>query len=168
MPSGTETILLAEDEAGVRRFVRKTLEQHGYRVLECSNGPEAIERARQNPASIQLLLTDAVMPEMGIAELVAQFAACRPGVPVLRMSGYSDLVWPGVDAEASYLQKPFTPAALLARVRALLDRIACLAPFDGCLQCRQGPGTDGRAVCSASLRLEAICFIWFWPWCDFL
>src|ERR1035437_5806082 len=61
-------------------------------------------------------------PDMGGAELAAQFADCRPGVPVLCMSGYSAMVWPGADAEASYLQKPFTPEALLTRVRALLDR----------------------------------------------
>lgn len=126
MPSGTETILLAEDEEGVRRFVRDNLEQRGYRVLGCSNGREAIERARQHSGSIHLLITDAVMPEMGGAELAAQFADCRPGVPVLCMSGYSALVWPGAAAQASYLQKPFTPTALLTRVRALLDRYQTL------------------------------------------
>jgi two-component system cell cycle sensor histidine kinase/response regulator CckA len=129
MPSGTETILLAEDEADVRRFVRENLEQHGYRVLECSNSLEAIEIMRQNPASIHLLLTDAVMPEVGGAELAAQFAVARPGVPVLCMSGYSDLVWPGAAAEGRYLQKPFTPAALLTRVRAMLDRKEALHPL---------------------------------------
>jgi DNA-binding response OmpR family regulator len=62
------------------------------------------------------------MPEMGGAELAAQFAECHPGVPVLCMSGYSAMVWPGAPAaESSYLQKPFTPTALLTRVRALLD-----------------------------------------------
>ncbi len=121
MPSGTETILLAEDEDGVRRFTRETLEQRGYRVLGCSNGREAIERARLHPDPIHLLITDAVMPEMSGADLAAQFADCRPGVPVLCMSGYSAMVWPGADVQASYLQKPFTPAALLTRVRALLD-----------------------------------------------
>jgi PAS domain S-box-containing protein len=128
MPSGTETILLAEDEEGVRRFVLENLERRGYRVLGCSNGREAIERARQHPSSIHLLITDAVMPEMGGAELAAQFADCRPGVPVLCMSGYSAMVWPGANAEASYLQKPFTPAALLTRVRALLDGHSGLRP----------------------------------------
>jgi two-component system cell cycle sensor histidine kinase/response regulator CckA len=124
MPWGTETILLAEDEEGVRRFVLESLERRGYRVLGCCNGREAIERARQHPGAIDLLITDAVMPEMGGAELAAQFADCRPGVPVLCMSGYSAMVWPGADAaEASFLQKPFTPAALLMRVRALLDRV---------------------------------------------
>jgi signal transduction histidine kinase/DNA-binding response OmpR family regulator len=123
MSWGTETILLAEDEEGVRRFVLESLERRGYRVLGCCNGREAIERARQHPGAIDLLITDAVMPEMGGAELAAQFADCRPGVPVLCMSGYSAMVWPGAAAaESSYLQKPFTPAALLMRVRALLDR----------------------------------------------
>src|ERR1035441_10370523 len=123
MPWGTETILLSEDEEGVRRFVLESLERRGYRVLACCNGREAIERARQHPGAIDLLITDAVMPEMGGAELAAQFADCHPGVPVLCMSGYSAMVWPGADAAGpSFLQKPFTPAALLMRVRALLDR----------------------------------------------
>jgi signal transduction histidine kinase/ActR/RegA family two-component response regulator len=124
MPWGTETILLAEDEEGVRRFVLESLERRGYRVLGCCNGREAIERARQHPGAIDLLITDAVMPEMGGAELAAQFAECHPGVPVLCMSGYSAMVWPGAAAgESGYLQKPFTPTALLTRVRALLDRV---------------------------------------------
>jgi len=122
LPLVTETILLAEDEAGVRGFVRLTLEHHGYRVLECSNGREAIERALQHPGSIHLLITDAVMPEMGGAELAGHFADCRPGVPVLCITGDSSAVWPGVASETGCLQKPFTPAALLTRVRALLDR----------------------------------------------
>jgi two-component system, cell cycle sensor histidine kinase and response regulator CckA len=117
---GTETILLVEDEAIVRRFLRESLEQYGYRVLECSNGLEAMERTRQYPATIDLLLTDLVMPEMGGAELAAQFSACRPGVPVLCLSGYSEVVWPR--GAASFLEKPVTPAVLLTRVRALLDR----------------------------------------------
>jgi DNA-binding response OmpR family regulator len=69
------------------------------------------------------------MPEMGGAELSTLFADCRPGVPVLCMSGYSAMVWPGAEAaEASYLQKPFTPAALLTRVRTLLDRVEAPQP----------------------------------------
>jgi two-component system cell cycle sensor histidine kinase/response regulator CckA len=123
MPAATETILLAEDEAAVRGFVRLTLERHGYRVLVCSNGREAIECARQHAGSIDLLITDAIMPEMGGAELAERFADCRPGVPVLCMCGDGGTVWPGVASEASCLRKPFTPAALLLHVRALLDCI---------------------------------------------
>jgi two-component system, cell cycle sensor histidine kinase and response regulator CckA len=116
---GTETILLVEDEAIVRRFLRESLAQYGYRVLECSNGLEAMERARHYPASIDLLLTDLVMPGMGGAELAEQFSACRPGVPVLCLSGYSEVVWP--PGAGSFLEKPVTPAVLLTRVRTLLD-----------------------------------------------
>jgi two-component system cell cycle sensor histidine kinase/response regulator CckA len=116
---GTETILLVEDEAIVRRFLRESLEQYGYRVLECSNGLEAMDRARQYPASIHLLVTDLVMPGMGGAELAAQFSVCRPGVPVLCLSGYSEVVWPR--GAGSFLEKPVTSTVLLARVRALLD-----------------------------------------------
>ena len=118
---GTETVLLAEDQLGVRRFVRTSLEQGGYRVIECSTGLEAIERARRHSDSIHLLLTDAVMPDMGGAELAKQFAVCCPGVPVICMSGYSDLVWPEAATVDSYLQKPFTAEALLLRVRTSLD-----------------------------------------------
>jgi two-component system, cell cycle sensor histidine kinase and response regulator CckA len=123
-PSGTETILLAEDEDGVRHFVQQNLEKYGYRVLPCANGREAIECARRHPVPIHLLITDAVMPDMGGAELAALFADSHPDVPVLCISGYSAKVWPGADTEANYLQKPFTPAVLLTRVRALLDRVA--------------------------------------------
>jgi two-component system, cell cycle sensor histidine kinase and response regulator CckA len=123
---GTETILLVEDEAIVRRFLLESLEQHGYRVLECSNGLEAMERARHYPASIDLLLTDLVMPEMGGAELAEQFSACRPGVPVLCLSGYSEVVWPL--GAGSFLEKPVTPAVLLTRVRTLLDHAEVLLP----------------------------------------
>jgi signal transduction histidine kinase len=122
-PSVTETILIAEDEAGVRGFVRLILQQRGYRVLECSNGREAIEQARRYPGSIHLLIADAVMPEMGGAQLAVQFADCRPGVPVLCISGDSDKAWPEAAAETGCLQKPFAPEVLLTRVRALLDRV---------------------------------------------
>ena len=117
---GNETIILAEDEPGVRRYVREILQQHGYTVLEASNGREAIELARRYPGAIHLLLADAVMPEMGGMELSQQFSAARPGIPVLCMSGYSDHVWPQADRPGSYIQKPFTPASLLARIRAVL------------------------------------------------
>jgi two-component system, cell cycle sensor histidine kinase and response regulator CckA len=122
VPSATETVLLVEDEPGVRRFVKLTLERDGYRVLDCSTGIEAIQRVRQHPDPIHLMLTDAVMPDMGGAELVAQFATCRPGVPVLCMYGDSSLVWPAAAIEGSCLQKPFTAAVLLTCVRGSLAR----------------------------------------------
>jgi two-component system cell cycle sensor histidine kinase/response regulator CckA len=120
--AGTETILLAEDEPAVRGFVRVTLEQNGYMVLECANGVEAVEQARHYPAPIHLLLSDVVMPEMSSSELAAQFALYRPGVPVLCMSGYSDPIWPQTADGLTCLQKPFSRSALLQRVRAVLEK----------------------------------------------
>jgi DNA-binding response OmpR family regulator len=120
-PSGRETILLAEDDPGVRKYVREILERHGYTVLETSNGREALEAPRQHPGPVHLLLADAVMPEMGGLELSGQFQAARAGVRMLCMSGYSDRVWPQAETPAGYIQKPFPPAALLTRIRTLLD-----------------------------------------------
>ncbi len=120
-PSGKETILLAEDDPGVRKYVREILELHGYAVLETSNGREALELAGRHPGPIHLLLADAVMPEMGGLELSKQFHSARAGVPTLCMSGYTDRAWPQGDIPAGFIQKPFTPAALLTRIRTLLD-----------------------------------------------
>ena len=121
--SGNETILLAEDEPGVRGFVRQTLERHGYTVLETSNGREALELARKHTGPIHLLMADVVMPEMDGAELADQFGADRPGVPVLFMSGYADHLGRSERMGAGYLQKPFTSASLLTQVRAVLDAV---------------------------------------------
>ena len=122
VPSGRETIVLAEDDRGVRKYVREILERHGYTVLQAANGREALHAAEEHPGPIHLLLSDAVMPEMGGWELAAQFGAVRPGVPVLCMSGYSDPPWSPGEVDASFIQKPFTPAALLVQVRATLER----------------------------------------------
>jgi two-component system, cell cycle sensor histidine kinase and response regulator CckA len=120
-PAGKETILLAEDEPGVRKYVREILQQHGYTVLETSNGRDALELAGEHSGPIHLLLADAVMPAMGGLELSRQFISARPGVPVLCMSGYSDRIWSQAEMPENYIQKPFTPAALLTRIRTLLD-----------------------------------------------
>jgi len=122
MPAaGSETILLTEDEAGVRGYVRYILERHGYRVAEASNGIEAMDVVRSYPGPIHLLLTDVVMPEVGGVELAAQFAAVYPGVPVLYMSGYNDRLWMQSDTPVDIIQKPFASGALLAQIRELLD-----------------------------------------------
>jgi two-component system, cell cycle sensor histidine kinase and response regulator CckA len=118
---GHETILLTEDEAGVRGYVRHILERHGYRVAEASNGLEAMDVVHRYPGPIHLLLTDVVMPEVGGVELAAQFAAVYPGVPVLYMSGYNDRLWMQDENPVDYIQKPFASTALLAQIRELLD-----------------------------------------------
>jgi CheY-like chemotaxis protein len=120
-PCGKETILVAEDEPGVRNYVRQILEQRGYTIVAAGNGREALAAARQYPGEIQLLLTDVVMPQMGGVELARAFEAARPDARILCMSGYSERLWPGAHAGHNYIQKPFTPTELLRQVRQVLD-----------------------------------------------
>lgn len=121
--SGTETILLAEDDEAVRGFVSGLLRQHGYQVVETSDPNAALQAALQQPSPIHLLLTDVVMPYMSGMELAARFKELHPGVPVLLMSGYSaKLRTQPLDAPS--IEKPFSPAALLSRVRDLLDGVS--------------------------------------------
>ena len=117
--AGSGTILLAEDEDGVRRFVGGVLRLNGYTVLEAATGRDALDVSRRHGGAIDLLVTDLIMPEMGGVELAERFAGERPGVPVLMMSGYADRPL-SPERTAARFSKPFTPAALLARVRQAL------------------------------------------------
>jgi PAS domain S-box-containing protein len=117
--AGSGTILVAEDEPGVRDFIGRALTRLGYNVLKAPNGREALALSRTHNGKVDLLLTDVVMPDVGGVELAEKFTAERPGVPVLLMSGYAEnLVNDGV--AAGHIQKPFTSAALLAQVSDLL------------------------------------------------
>jgi two-component system, cell cycle sensor histidine kinase and response regulator CckA len=119
--SGSETILLAEDDAGVRRYVRQVLERNGYHVLEAVNGREALTVTSRHSGPIHLLLTDVVMPDTGGLELVEQFAKLRPGTRALYMSGYGDRLWRRDQANVHCIQKPFAAGAILREIRKLLD-----------------------------------------------
>jgi PAS domain S-box-containing protein len=125
--SGTETILLVEDEMGLRKYLRQALERHGYTVIETANGREALDQARKNERRIHLLLTDMVMPEMGGTELAAHFGHGPHAIPILCMSGYTDRAWRPDCSTASFIQKPFTREALLGRIRQLLAQQAPLS-----------------------------------------
>ncbi len=121
---GRETILLVEDEEGVRALARKILAAQGYTVLEADGPRRALELLEQTGEPIDLLLTDVVMPEMDGSELASRAAVLRPATKVLFMSGYTDeaIAGRGLIAEGGrFLQKPFTPDVLAARVRAILD-----------------------------------------------
>jgi PAS domain S-box-containing protein len=122
---GTETILLVEDQPNVRNLARSLLARLGYNVLEASNGDEALALAQQGSAHIHLLLTDLVMPGMSGSELAARLAAIRPGLRTLYMSGYANRTPAYRDApgfQDNCIGKPFTLAALAAKVREVLDR----------------------------------------------
>lgn len=121
---GTETILVVEDEPSVRTLVRDELRKLGYRVVEAKNGVEACLLATQQAGSLQLLLTDVVMPGMGGRELAQHLSVIKPDLRTLFMSGYMDDV--GImagqeEGSSSFLQKPFTPEVLAGAVRNLLD-----------------------------------------------
>jgi CheY-like chemotaxis protein len=121
---GTETVLLVEDEAAVRRITRIAMEAQGYTILEASSGAEAIQVAGQHEGPIHLLVTDVVMPEMSGPELVGALRALLPDLKVLYVSGYTDdaVVRYGLTPPSdAFLQKPFTPLALGKKVRDVLD-----------------------------------------------
>jgi PAS domain S-box-containing protein len=119
-----ETVLLVEDETSLRDLTSRILTRHGYRVRAMATGTEAIELARALGPAVDLLLTDVVMPEMMGNEVAAAVRAIVPGVPALYMSGYAQPILDshGVPAlSIDILEKPFTEARLLARVRQALD-----------------------------------------------
>ncbi|HEV8580416.1 MAG TPA: response regulator [Thermoanaerobaculia bacterium] len=121
---GTETILLAEDNAPVRQLAAKVLGQYGYTVIEAESSEHALSLAQQLPEEIQLLVTDVVMPGISGGELATRIAQLRPQIKVLFMSGYTDdtIVRHGVSIEhVHYLGKPFTAARLTQKVRLALD-----------------------------------------------
>ena len=122
--AGTETLLLAEDDEMLRPLARELLARLGYTVLEAGNAAEALARARQHEGAIHLLIADVVMPGPSGRELARRLAESRPDTKVLYVSGYTDdaIVHHGMlEAGLNFLQKPFTPAALARKVRAVLD-----------------------------------------------
>ena len=122
---GSETILVIEDEDMVRGLAARGLKDHGYSVIEASNGSEALHYVKQHPGTVHLVISDVVMPEMGGRELSTLLAQFEPELPVLFMSGYTgdDVMHRGLlDPGAPFQQKPFTPAGLATKVRSMLDQ----------------------------------------------
>jgi DNA-binding response OmpR family regulator len=120
-----ETILVVEDEPSVRELIAAVLEQRGYKVIKAADAYDAIHLSRQHPGSIEMLVTDVVMPKMSGPQLARQLLPQRPDMNVLYLSGHTDnavahhgVLEPGVE----FLAKPFSQDALLKKIRNLLDR----------------------------------------------
>jgi DNA-binding NtrC family response regulator len=122
---GSETLLVVEDEEGVRELMQAWLESHGYRVLTAGNGVEALEACEAFDGTIDLVVADMVMPAMGGPALARRLKPLRPDLKVMFISGYAD-VSPGdrdvLDEPTLFLQKPFALSALVDTVRRALDQ----------------------------------------------
>ena len=126
-PKGHETLLVAEDEAGVRKLLCEVLRMAGYRVLEAADATDALRIGNDTSQPLDLLISDLVMPDLGGDELAERLGARRPGLKVLLMSGYTEnsIVRQGVmNAHRPFLAKPFTPDSLALKVREVLDGAA--------------------------------------------
>ena len=124
MPVGSETVLLVEDDAGVRNLLQHIISKLGYKLLEAGNGQEALRLIAHYPDPVHLLLTDVVMPGISGKILAEELSRTRPDMKTLFMSGYTDeaiahhgVLNPGV----AFLQKPFSPMSLAAKMRSVLD-----------------------------------------------
>ena len=122
--SGTETVLVVEDQIEARSVICETLRRRGYTVIEAINGPDAIVKGRQPETGIDVMLTDVVMPGMGGRRVTEVIRATRPNLRVVYMSGYTDsaivdhgILEPGV----TFVQKPFATDTLLRKIREVLD-----------------------------------------------
>ena len=121
----SETILLVEDEAGVRQLAKRILDRAGYRVLEASNGEDAERLFVNHSGPIDLLVTDVVMPGVGGPELLSRLRVRAPALRVLYMSGYTEqstVQKAGIDDGLPFVQKPFTAGEFVRQVREALDR----------------------------------------------
>jgi CheY-like chemotaxis protein len=120
----SETVLVVEDAEALRELAKRLLERRGYRVLLAANAEEALRLFERN-ASIDLVLTDVVMPGASGPELIRRLVEERPALKVIYMSGYTDeaIAHHGVlDPGIAFLQKPFTSEALGRKIREVLDR----------------------------------------------
>jgi two-component system cell cycle sensor histidine kinase/response regulator CckA len=124
-PAPLATILVVEDEAGIRALVRKILRRQGYEVLEAANGQDALALCREHGKRVELLITDVLMPQMGGRELVERLQTQGHDMKVLYVSGYTDdtTVYAGdLPPGTAFLQKPFTLGSLLDKVKEVLAK----------------------------------------------
>jgi DNA-binding NtrC family response regulator len=118
-----ETILLVEDEDALRESIATYLDLHGYKVLEASNGAEALHIAREHAGTIQVLITDIILPKLSGAEVALEVASTSPQAVILYMSGYTDrelIDYDPATSTAGFLQKPFALQTLLQKLREMI------------------------------------------------
>ncbi len=123
--AGTETILIAEDDKTVRNLYSKTLQIYGYKIIEASDGDEAISRFMENKDSIQLLILDVIMPKKNGKEVHDEIKAIKPDIKALFLSGYTENIIhkKGIlDISYNFLRKPTSPKELLRKIREILDK----------------------------------------------
>ncbi|MGC4069851.1 MAG: response regulator [Polyangiaceae bacterium] len=123
MPGGRETILLVEDQEVVRKLAHKLLTRLGYDVLQARDGVTALSALEKHVGSLDLLLTDVVMPSMSGPELASRVLALRPNIKVLFTSGYTEnaISHHGIlDAGVNFIAKPYVPYALAQKIRQVL------------------------------------------------
>ena len=125
-PTGNGTILLVEDESGLRRLMSKVLEKQSYQVLEAKDGEEALSICRDNLAHIDLVVTDYAMPRMTGLQLKDKVVALRPSMKFLLISGYAEGALEGSPQQSlnggDFLEKPFPPDELARKIREILGR----------------------------------------------
>ena len=118
-----ETILLVEDDAGLRRLAQRLLAKLGYTVLAAGDGKTAVATCRDNANDIKLLITDVFMPDIGVPELAQKLLEILPAMKVLYVSGSDDaLSDAGILAPSHFLQKPYTQDQLRTKIREILDQ----------------------------------------------
>jgi two-component system cell cycle sensor histidine kinase/response regulator CckA len=123
--SGSEIVLIVEDDNSLRKLAQKSLQPHGYRVLVAENGEDALRISKEHEGTIDLMITDVVMPKMGGKETAERLQALHPQMKVIYMSGYTDdsIVHHGVLAPGlNFLEKPFSPGGLARKVREVLGK----------------------------------------------
>jgi len=125
VPGGLETVLVVEDQPEVRYFIVAVLKAQGYHVLQASDGEEALSMCSDQNSRLDLVLTDIVMPNIGGQMLAGQLEKLRPGIRLLFMSGFTEDVVAlkdGAGGKLNFIQKPFTPKQLAAKVRMVLGQ----------------------------------------------
>jgi CheY-like chemotaxis protein len=119
--AGNETILVVEDQNGLRRMLLEILQQNGYRVITAADGRQALRLMEGEPGPVQLAITDLVMPQMGGRDLGRALSLSHPETKVLYSTGYVSNLAELLTDRRAFIEKPFTPEALLRKVREVLD-----------------------------------------------